>query len=97
MPKLIQIWWIRRECSSVLFSTNNALLKQTWSKKSELSAQDEVWYLDELEYGEFDGDIRTFYFRLEISFRANLVQKSKIVWLRWNFVPRIIQMYWIWC
>ena len=28
-------------------------------------------------------------------FRANLIQKGNIIWLRWNLVPRLVQICWI--
>ena len=28
-------------------------------------------------------------------FQANLIQKGNIIWLRWNLVPRLVQICWI--
>ena len=35
-----------------------------------------------------------FCFQLEIPFWVNLVQKLKVISLSWNFVPRLIQIWW---
>ena len=68
VPRLIpisKIWW-RIQCSLFLCQTKNTLFRQIRSKKWQLSAQAEIWYLDYFEYAEFNGLVFFFCFRSEI-------------------------------
>ena len=46
IPRLIQIYRIQWRYSLFLFLTGNAVFWQIWSKKSKLSVQAELWYLN---------------------------------------------------
>ena len=48
-----------------------------------------IWYLDSIEYDEFI--MFTFYFGSKLSW-ANLAQKTKIIYLKGNLVPRLIRI-----
>ena len=48
-----------------------------WPKKSKLSFYDEIWYLDQFEYAEFDDAIQFFSTGLEILFLGKLGQKRQ--------------------
>ena len=72
-----------------VFQTDISFLVK-WSKKSKLSVKAEICYLVQLEYAEFNGDVHFFRFQMEISFLVKLIPKFKIVFLKWNLVPRLI-------
>ena len=45
-------------------------------KKSKLYVYDDIWYLDLLEYAEFDSDVHFFCFVTTISFLGKLAPKE---------------------
>ena len=93
VPKLI--WKCRIEWWYSLFPflTGNTFLGQTWSEKSKLSVEAEIWYFEWFKYAECNGDMQ------DSPFWTNLFQKVKFVSLTWNFLPRLIQICKIqwWC
>lgn len=60
-----------------------------------MSGKDEIEYLDQFAYAEFDSDVQSFLFLLEILFLPNLLEKGKgeYVWLRLNLLPRLTQIF----
>ena len=48
-----------------------------WSKNSKLFIQSEIWYLDQLEYVEFNGGVYWIFFRLEMPFLGKFSLKIK--------------------
>ena len=83
-----------------LFWNGNTLFEQIWFKSSTLFKA-KPWYLEKFEYLEFSGDVMFNFSVLDWNylFWANLVQKTKIVNLSWNLVPRLIRICKIkwWC
>ena len=73
---LIQIYRIQCWCSLFLFSSESTLFGQIWSQNSKLTVQSKIWYLDQLEYLQLNGDV--YVFDRKYPLWANLVQKIKI-------------------
>ena len=60
-----------------LFLIGNTFFEQIWSKKSKLSAQAEIWHLDQFKYAELNGDAHFFRFRLVITFQGKFGSKNQ--------------------
>ena len=59
------------------FRPTKTILGKIWFKKSKLSAEAEIWYLNNFEYVDFNGDnVHFFCFRAEITFLGKLVLKN---------------------
>ena len=71
-------WWFLFFLLLLLFQTGNTLFWEIWSIKSKWSVYAEIWYLDQLKYEEFNGDVHFFCFWPEIPFFANLSQNPKL-------------------
>ena len=83
VPTQIHTCWIRCWCSFVLFWTWNNFFRGNLVYKIK-TVQDECWTNKFSLLGR------------KYLFWANLIQTSKIVWLRWNLVFTLIQICWIW-
>ena len=68
VPTLIRTCRIQWWCSFFLFLIWNTLFGQIWPKKSKLSVEAEISYLDWFEYAEFNDTIHFFCFGVEIPF-----------------------------
>ena len=94
IPRLIRLYKIQWWCSLFLFLTGIASFGQTWTKNQ--------IFRFKLKFGNMQNSMVVFTFSVldqKLTFRANLVQKIKIISLSWNLVPRLISICWIqwWC
>ena len=64
----------------------NPFLANLVQKKWKLSVKDEIWYINKLKCAKFDDNVHS-YLNRKFPFWANLVQKVKTVWIKWNLVP----------
>ena len=97
VPRLIRVYRIQWWCSLFPLSTGNTLFRQIWSQNSKLlkvksgisTNSNKQKSMVMLTFSIFDR---------KYPFWANLVQKTKIVSLSWNLVPRLIWKFRIqWC
>ena len=75
--------------------TGSSLFGQTWSKNQNC--------LFKMKFGTYFNSsmlnfmviFNFFHFNWKYAFWTNLVQKDKTVWIRWNMIPKLIQICWI--
>ena len=70
---------------------HSIFVEQIWSKNSKLSVCADIWYLDQFEFAELNGDAHFFYLTTGNTW-VNLVQKIKIVNLSLNLVLRVTRV-----
>ena len=86
VPTLIQTCRIQWWYSFILFLIENTIFGQIWSKKSKLSVEAEIWYLDLFEYAEFNDAVHAFCFWVERPFFGKFGPKSQNYQLKLKFV-----------
>ena len=81
VPRLIRVCRIQWWYSLFLFLIGNTLVRQIWSKKSKLSVEAEIWYLDLFEYAEFSGSVHCFYFSIRNALFGQMWSKISKLWV----------------
>ena len=100
VPRLSPMCRILRWRSFFSFFGRKTPFSPNLVQETNLFIQTKIWYLQKIRHADFDDDVHFFCFRSEKNkFWANLVQKLRVVCLKWTYVPRLIlicRIRW-WC
>ena len=66
-----------RKDANFQFKTGNTISRQIWPKKSKLFVKAEIWYPNQFEHAEFNGDVHFFCFLSEIPFLSKFGPKDQ--------------------